>query len=352
MGVCAYGCVWFGVCVHMGECMTLTWTSKNTLLFWQVYVCVCRHGHISVCGYVYVWANVHLCEQKCVCVYVLVGKSVCVGVRVHTWTNVCAMKKGLAGAYKDKVARAESFKLGWFLHLKKIRCRQRWFFFQKKLCSAENTKTTSFLKSCNELDVFNEYQAKPSDNFSHLDSSLTLQVNHFDLLVEATWYSAAKTMRALLAQLAFSFFNGNSSFRLHLRILPVVRMEPRTNGWEARTQPLCCAALQLLIRLKTNWLVLPSRPLKRSGRLKSCHQQAFKSRLSFLLRHLVYFQLWQQKFDIFYQLLVGTKMPSISLQSHHLSWISGLSSSAVCYWRFKVWWHHTSVHHSTKCLVI
>ena len=183
----------------------------------QVCTCVSENACVCVCA----------CEQKCVCA----------GVGVHTWTNVCAMKKGLAGAYKDKVARAESFKLGWFLHLKKIRCRQRWFFFQKKFCSAENTKTTSFLKSCNELDVFNEDQTKPSDNFCHLDSLLTC-----DLLVQATWYSRAKTVTALLAQIAFSSFNGNSSFRSDLRNLPVVRIEPRTNGWEARTQPLCHAA--------------------------------------------------------------------------------------------------------------
>ena len=132
------------MCVCVGKC-ALVWAKMR--------VCVCACGQKCVCG--------------CACAHV--DKCVC-------------NEKGLAGAYKDKVARAESFKLRWFLHLKKFAAGKDDFFFKKKnFCSAENTKTTSFLKSCNELDVFNEDQTKPSDNFCHLDSSLTC-----DLLVQAT----------------------------------------------------------------------------------------------------------------------------------------------------------------------
>ena len=62
--VYACRCVW----LCLGECNTLTWSSKNTLLFEQVCVCVggCSGMDTKVC--VYVWASVHLCGRKCVCV--------------------------------------------------------------------------------------------------------------------------------------------------------------------------------------------------------------------------------------------------------------------------------------------
>ena len=105
-------------------------------------MCVC----VGKCALV--WAKMRVC----VCV---VGKSVC--VRVHTWTNVCAMKKASQVLTKTKWHERSRSSLAGSYTSKKFAAGKDDFFFKKKFCSAENTKTTSFLKSCNELDVFNKY---------------------------------------------------------------------------------------------------------------------------------------------------------------------------------------------------
>ena len=129
--VYACRCVW----LCLGECNTLTWSSKNTLLFEQVCVCVggCSGMDTKVC--VYVRASVHLCERKCVCVCMCLWAKVCVcaGVGVHTWTNVCAMKKASQVLTKTKWHERSRSSFAGSYTSKKFAAGKDDFFFKKKL---------------------------------------------------------------------------------------------------------------------------------------------------------------------------------------------------------------------------
>ena len=103
---------------------------EHIIIWTSVRVCgwVFRHGHKSVCVCVGKCALVWAKMRVCVCV---VGKSVC--VRVHTWTNVCAMKKASQVLTKTKWHERSRSSLAGSYTSKKFAAGKDDFFFKKKL---------------------------------------------------------------------------------------------------------------------------------------------------------------------------------------------------------------------------